>query len=403
MPWKETCVMEERIAFVAACLRDEAPMSSLCEAWGISRKTGYKWLQRYQDGGEAGLRDRSRAPREHGRRMAPEVSEMIAALRRDRPHWGPRKLRAVLVMQHPGINWPAASTIGDELRRLGLVQSRRRRPSLTGRTTDAFLPVTAANDLWCIDFKGWFRSADGQRCDPLTVTDAHTRYVLACEIVPTSTHEPVAQVVDGLFRRHGLPRTIRSDNGPPFASNGPGGLSRLSLGWLKAGISVERIAPGKPQQNGRHERFHLTLKQETTSPPAATPEAQQARFDRFRHDFNTHRPHEALGQRPPAALWRPSSRQMPRQPACPVYDAHHMTRKVRGSGEIKWGGQSIFISQTLAGEMVGIAETVDGDWLVRYHTMDLGILDLSRYRLRRFVPPRSGRHRTDISRIVLPM
>ena len=417
MPWRETCAMHQRIAFVAACLRDEAPMSMLCEAFGISRRSGYKWLGRYRAQGPEGLHDRSRAPHRQGRRMAPELAEAIVALRRDRPHWGPRKLRAVLQRQQPELTWPAASTMGDLLRSRGLCEPRRRRRCLPGLPRTPFAAIEAPNDLWCIDFKGWrqgrlgkgaptpflpWRTADGRRCDPLTITDAYSRTVLVCRIV-APLHGPVETAVRDAFERYGLPKAIRSDNGPPFAAGGPGGLTRLSLGWLKAGIALERIDPGKPQQNGRHERFHLTLKQETSAPPAATPAAQQARFDAFCRDFNHQRPHEALDQQPPASLWRPSPRRPPPRLAEPWYDAHHAVRKVRPSGEIKWGGCSVFISETLAGEPVGIAETIDGDWLVRYAHIDLGIIDPKRHRLIRFAAARSGRREANTPRTLLPM
>ena len=402
MPWKETCIMDQRVAFIAAVLRDEAPMTALCAAFGISRKVGYKWLWRYRSQGASGLEDRSRAPHSHGRQMASEIAEAILALRRDRPHWGPLKLRAVLQSRQPEVSWPAASTIGDLLRRHGLSDRRRRRGSIPGPEPADFAPITAPNDLWCIDFKGWFRTRDGRRCDPLTITDAYSRYALLCQIVEP-LHAPVEAAVLEVFKRHGLPKTIRSDNGPPFAAPGPGGLTRLSLSWLKAGIALERIAPGKPQQNGRHERFHRTLKQETSSPPAANAEQQQARFDAFCQDYNHTRPHEALDQKPPASLWRPSPRPYPEQLAQPWYDAAHAVRRVRGSGEIKWGGASVFISETLAGETVGVAETADGDWLVRYAQIDLGIIDPKRNRLIRFVPPRSRRHKANKARRLSPM
>ncbi len=402
MPWKETCLMDQRISFVSCALRDEAPMSELCVAFGISRTTGYKWLRRYRGEGPSGLEDRSRAPHCHGRRMAPEIAEAILALRRDRPHWGPRKLRVILQTQQPEVNWPAPSTIGDLLRRHGLSDRRRRRASISGPSPAAFAPITAPNDLWCIDFKGWFRTQDGRRCDPLTITDAYSRYALVCQIVEP-LHGPVEAVVMKAFERYGLPKAIRSDNGPPFAAAGPGGLTRLSLHWLKAGIALERIEPGKPQQNGRHERFHRTLKQETSNPPAANADEQQARFDAFCQDYNRNRPHEALEQRPPASFWKPSVRPYPEKLAQPWYDACHAVRRVRRSGEIKWGGKSIFISETLAGETVGIAETRDGDWLVRYGQIDLGIIDPKKHRLIRFVPPRSGRHKTNKPRRLSPM
>ena len=402
MPWRETCVMDQKIAFISAALRDEAPMSALCSRFGISRNTGYKWLRRYRDEGPPGLEDRSRAPHEHGRSMAPETAAAILALRGDRPHWGPRKLRAVLCHRQPETSWPAASTIGDLLRRHGLSDRRRRRAAIAGPAPADFAAITAPNDLWCIDFKGWFRTRDGRRCDPLTVTDAYSRYALVCQIVEP-LHGPVETALSQAFQRYGLPKTIRSDNGPPFAAAGPGGLTRLSLGWLKAGIAIERIAPGRPDQNGRHERFHRTLKQETSSPPAHDPREQQDRFDAFRHDYNHNRPHEALGQKPPASLWQPSPRRYPESLAEPWYDASHALRRVRSSGDIKWGGANIFISETLAGESLGIAETKDGDWLVRYAEIDLGIIDTKRRKLIRFNPPAGARKHANKARRLSPM
>ena len=330
MPWKETCRMEEKLVFVADCLRGELPITALCEDYGISRKTGYKWLGRYREQGPEGLVERSRAPHRHGRSMAPEMAEAIVALRRQRPHWGPRKLRAVLMGERPEAVWPAASTIGDLLRAEGLVSSRRRRRRVAapGRP---FRAVTAPNDVWCIDFKGWFRTRDGERCDPLTVSDAYSRFLLACVIVPPRT-DTVRVAVERLFKRYGLPLAIRSDNGAPFAGTGAGGLSRLSVGWIKAGIVLERIEPGQPQQNGRHERMHRTLKAETAKPPAASAGQQQVRFDRFRQDFNDNRPHEALGQQPPAAFYRPSLRPYPERLDEPWYDAWHAMRRVRTTG-----------------------------------------------------------------------
>jgi putative transposase len=242
--------------------------------------------------------------------MAPEIAAAIVALRRDRPHWGPKKLRAILARRDPRRPWPAPSTIGDRLRREGLSEPRRRRRTAVPRT-QPFLPVCAPNDLWCIDFKGWFRTADGQRCDPLTLTDADSRFLIDCRIV-AETIEAVQPVVDRAFHDLGLPRALRSDNGTPFAaSNSAGGLTRLAVHWIKLGIRLERIDPGAPQQNGRHERMHGTLKAETSRPPAATLAEQQARFDRFRHDFNDNRPHEALGQVPPGSCYHASPRRYP--------------------------------------------------------------------------------------------
>ena len=367
-------------------------MTALCERFGISRETGYELVRRYAAEGAAGLVPRSRAPHRHGMAMADEIAAAIVALRRERPHWGPKKLRAMLERRAPKQVWPAPSTIGDLLRREGLSAPRRRRRTAEPRT-QPFLPVCEPNDLWCIDFKGWFRTADGQRCDPLTITDADSRFLLECRIVP-ETIAAVQPVVDQAFRELGLPRAMRSDNGAPFASSiAAGGLTRLSVHWVKLGIRLERIDPGAPQQNGRHERMHGTLKGETSRPPAATLAEQQARFDRFRNDYNDNRPHEALGQVPPTSCYRPSPRPYPNTIEEPWYDADHAVRRVRSNGEIKWGGEFIHINEALVGEPVGIAETEAGDWIVRFADIDLGLIDRKTGKLRRFMAGRPARHK----------
>jgi len=272
MPFKESCVLEEAFRFVTAYLSGEESMSLLCRAFGISRQWGYELVRRYEADGLAGLEPRSRAPHCPGQAMASAIADEIIALRCAHPSWGPKKLRAVLERRAPDVSWPAVSSMGDLLRREGLVQARRRR-RLPLPLTQPFAPVMAPNDLWCIDFKGWFRTRDGQRCDPLTLSDADSRFLLVCRAV-TPTRDGVDPVVDAALRKHGLPLAIRSDNGPPFASTGAGGLSRLAVKWIKLGIRLERTDPGSPQQNGRHERMHGTLKADTAKPPAATLAAQ---------------------------------------------------------------------------------------------------------------------------------
>ncbi len=393
MPWRETCTMDERLKFMAAWLEGDESRSSLCERHGISRKTGYKWAGRYAADPSGGLVNRTHVPLNIPHKIEPGVAALIVALRRQRPSWGPRKLRAALMRGDPEGAWPAASTIGDLLRREGLVQRRRRRLSPLLQT-QPFASVTQANDTWCVDFKGWFRTGDGQRCDPLTVSDAYSRYLLACRIV-SPTGEGVQPVIERLLREHGLPGAIRSDNGPPFASTAAGGLSRLSVSWLKLGIRLERIEPGCPEQNGRHERMHRTLKAETTHPPATDPPAQQACFDVFRQVYNEERPHEALDQAPPATVWQPSPRFYPARIEDPVYHPDHAVRRVRSNGEIKWGGNLVFVSDALIGELVGVAETETGDWIVRFVDVDLGIIDRRTCKLRRFTAPRPGRREAD--------
>jgi transposase InsO family protein len=377
--------MDQRVAFIADWLRKEWTMTELAERYGISRKTAYKWTDRYTADPAHGLAERSRAPHQHGRQMAAATAAAIVAMRRQHPRWGPKKLRAVLGERWPDQPWPAASTMGDLLRRAGLSQPRRR-PRYPVPLTQPLAQAVAPNDVWSADFKGWFRTADGTRCDPLTVADACTRFVLCCRIT-APTGRAVRPWFDRLFREFGLPRALRTDNGPPFATTGAAQLSHLAVWWLKLGIQLDRIAPGHPEQNGRHERFHLTLQQETTTPPAATPAGQQRRFDQMRREFNTERPHEALGQQPPARLYVPSSRPYPARLEDPWYDATHQVRRVKRLGQIKWQGDRIFVSEALRGELVGLAETAHGDWVVRFMHVELGRIDR---RTRRFTPAWHG-------------
>lgn len=380
MAWSETCVMDERLRFVLAALEEEEPLSWLCEEYGISRQTGYKWLERYRNEGPAGLRDRSHAALRHGRARDEDVVRTVLSLRERYPFFGPRKLRVKLGEVLPGIDLPALSTIGDWLRKEGLTRSRRRRPRCAPYT----LPLAhakAPNDVWSVDFKGWFRTGDGSRCDPLTVSDGFSRYVLRCQTVARPDHEHVRPVFEQVFRDYGLPRAIRSDNGAPFASLAAGGLSRLSIWWTKLGISCERIESGQPQQNGRHERMHRTLKAETADPPAHSLKEQQRRFDRFCHIFNEERPHEALGQKTPARFYEISPRPYPIPLREPSYPDAAERRRVRSTGQIRWNGELIFVSQALVGETVGIFETAGKDWEVRFADIQLGYIDQKRSRL----------------------
>ena len=313
---------------------------TLAERYGISRKTAYKWVDRYAADREQGLADRSRAPKAHGRAMADDVRDGVIALRRAHPRWGPKKLRAVLEEREPERAWPAASTMGDLLRRAGLSQPRRR-PRYVVPLTQPLAAAQAPNDVWTADFKGWFRTAD--RHAVRSVDDY--RRVQSLRVVLSNRPADESGVrpwFERTFRRYGLPRAVRTDNGPPFATTGAGQLSALAVWWLKLGIHVDRIAPGHPEQNGRHERFHLTLQQETTTPPGADAAAQQARFDRLRREFNAVRPHEALGQQPPARLYRPRPVPIPRGSR-----SRGMTPRTRCAasgtmGEIKWQGELVF-------------------------------------------------------------
>jgi transposase InsO family protein len=378
--------MDQRVAFIADWLRDEWTMTELAERYGISRKTAYKWVDRYAADPAHGLIERSRAPQTHGRATTEAICEAVLALRRKHPRWGPKKLRAILCEREPRQVWPAASTIGDLLRRAGVSEPRRRARYVVPLTQ----PLAAAqtpNDVWTADFKGWFRTADGTRCDPLTIADACSRFVLCCRIVAPSA-VGVRPWFERAFREYGLPSAMRTDNGSPFATTGAGQLSQLAVWWLKLGIQLDRIDPGHPEQNGRHERFHLTLQEETTTPPARTPRQQQARFDRLLREFNTERPHEALGQQPPARHYVASPRPYPTRLEDPWYDATHQVRRVRPTGQIKWQGELVFISEVVRREAVGLVETERGDWLVRFMHVELGRIDR---RTRRFTPAWHGR------------
>jgi len=396
MSWKRTSEMDEKVRFVAECLAGLESMTTLCARYGISRQTGYVLLRRYASEGVAGLCERSRAPLHHGRETAAEVVEKIVKLRREKPHWGPKKLLATLKdgdakrkEGEPAQVWPVHATISSILQREGLIVPRpERQRSLV--VDQPFAAVEAANDAWAIDFKGWFETADAVRCDPFTVTDVYSRYLLGVQIMAQRTL-PVQAHMDVLFKEHGVPSAIRSDNGAPFASRGAGGLTRLSVRWAKMGIRLERIQPGKPQQNGRHERMHRTLKAQACQPPAANAAEQQLVFDAFRHEFNVERPHEAIGQRQPALLYKPSPRPFVEPRGDPDYGQDEV-RRVRSDGQIKWLAGKLYISDALIGEAVGIAKCEDGHSLVRFADVLVGLIDRRTGKLARFGagrPPRT--------------
>jgi putative transposase len=374
MPWKETCTMTERMKFVVLAQEDGASMSELCRQFGISRKTGYKRLERYEAEGMDGLQDRSHAPLHHPYAVSDDVERRILSLRAEHPSWGPRKLKARLQMIDPPTQWPVASTIGELLHRHGLTVPRRRRV-VTPADISPFANCAGPNDTWCIDFKGWFRTRDGRRCDPLTISDAHSRYLLRCQAVRRADTRCVRPLLEASFREYGLPLSIRSDNGPPFASRGVAGLSQLSVWFIKLGLKPERITPGRPCENGRHERMHGTMQREACQPPEANRRAQQRRFDDFRRVYNEERPHEAIANATPAMIYRPSPRPYPARLPEMVYPDHWQVRKVHQSGEIRWRGQSIFISEVLTGEPVALDERAEGLWQLYFGPLHLGTLD----------------------------
>ena len=385
MPFREFGCVEQRILMLAEYDAGGRSVTSLCEAYGISRQTFYV-LKRRRDAGEADwFLERSHAPKACSHRTTDEVAQAVAAAKRRFPSFGPKKIKAWLERTQPQVQWPAASTMGSILDREGLVERRsgRRRGREQGR---AEVSARTPNAEWACDFKGWFRTRDGERCDPLTITDTASRYLIQARIAEP-TLAGVRPVFEQVFEACGLPDAIRSDNGPPFGSNGAAGLSRLSVWWLKLGIIPHLIRPASPQDNGRHERMHRTLKSQTAKPPAVSLSEQQARFDVFRTHYNVERPHEGLDQATPASFWIPSIRSMPDRLLEPWYDPDHQVRRVRSSGEIKWSNELVFISEPLVGETVGLIEQQNGFHLVRFFHIDLGLID-RRGRFLRFAPLR---------------
>ena len=379
MPWKASSVVDERMRFVLEQERGWHTMTELCEAYNITRETGYYWLRRYQQGGLEALQDRDRAPRQHPNQTPEDIQEAVLQLRRAHMSWGPRKLKRVLEREHGERRWPAVSSIGEMLAREGLVvprKKRRRAPPYT----QPFALADAPNRVWCADFKGWFCSGDGQRVDPLTISDAGSRYLLRCQRVEKADSERVRAIFESAFRECGLPGAIRTDNGPPFASRAVAGLSRLAVWWMKLGIVPERIAAGHPEQNGRHERMHRTLQQETASPPAANRRAQQRAFDRFRREYNEQRPHEALEMQTPSAVYTRSARRYPARLPEPEYGSALQVRRVGQRGEFSWKHQDVFLTETLRGESIGLLPIDE-----RFYNVYFAAFPIARFDSRRLV------------------
>ena len=350
-----------------------ASVSELAEVWAISRKTVYKWLERHQQGGVAGLADLSRRPHQSPNRICPETEKAIVEARL-RWKWGPRKLRIKLCQQDAEYPWPSVSSMASVLKNKGLAVPRKRR-ARTPIQTPPYVTPEASNAVWCADYKGHFRAGDGTRIDPLTITDAASRYLLRCQIVERTDFAHAQAVFEAAFREFGLPGVIHTDNGVPFASVAPGGMSRLSIWFVRLGITPERSRPGSPQDNGRHERMHRTLKQATAAPPRATARLQQKAFDEFCHEFNQHRPHQALGDLTPAACYQTSSRAWPRRVPELGYSADLEVRRVSQQGSIRWKGQRTFISEVFRHEPLGL-KPLDDRWLrVYYGPVPLGWFD----------------------------
>ncbi len=391
MPWKATCPMKERMRFISHYLEGELSMSGLCREFGISRKTGYKLVRRYREDSVDGLKDRSRAPHHHPNAVSDRLVDQIVLARRQHPTWGPKKLRAWLQRTSASQKWPAASTIGDILDRHGLTVPRRRsRKSV--QYTEPFIGCDYPNAVWSADFKGWFMTGDRVRCHPLTISDNYSRYLFRCQTMLTPDYYHVQPVFEAAFREYGLPVAIRTDNGAPFATTTVGGLSRLSIWWLKLGIIPERIMPGHPEQNGRHERMHRTLKHETATPPMRTWRVQQRAFDSFRREYNQDRPHEALGQTTPASLYLASPREYPLIVPEMSYPDDMLIRFVKSQGDISWKSRHVYLSETLAGEPVGLKQINDRYYDIYFGPIRLACLDTYEKRLKHL--PRTRTRRT---------
>jgi putative transposase len=368
--------VNERLLFNAARHDDVWSMTELCERMGISRQTGHAWERRYKEHGADGLKPRSHAPHTCPHRVEPKLAEVLLKARQAHPHWGPRKILPWLVGKHPELegHLPAASTVGDLFKREGLVApAKRRRPPV--HRVAKLSPSREPNEIWAADYKGDFRTRDRRKCYPLTITDLYSRALLACDALLSVSIMEAMPMWERCFREHGLPERIRTDNGSPFAAATAMGLTRLNVWWAKLGILHERIDLGRPDQNGSHERMHRTLKAETTRPPGANQAAQQAIFDLWREEFVRERPHEALGQRTPASIYVRSPREMPERIPEPEYEGHCEIRRVRPIGTIKFQGQEIFLSSTLAAETIGLEEVDDGIWAVYFYDRLIGKLD----------------------------
>lgn len=374
MPWKELCALDLRIEMVNGWLSQGYSITELSESYSVSRKTIYKWIERYLSQGLVGLSELSREPKHHPNVTPEAMVEAILTMKKRRMRWGPRKVMAKLRGDNPTLKWPADSTAHEILKRHGFVQPRQYRHH-TPAYTEPFLACDESNKVWSADYKGHFRMGDGRLCYPLTISDNHSRYLLGCSGLTRPTLEQTLPRFEWVFRHNGLPEAIRTDNGTPFASVGLGGLSRLSVWFIKLGIRPERIDAGCPEQNGRHERMHRTLKEATASPPKKNIEEQQRAFNHFTDEYNNERPHEALGQRPPASVYRSSPRPYPAKLPGVEYDTDITVRYVHTNGCIKWGGNLIFLSETLIGEYVALNPIDNHRWEVAFSFYDLGILD----------------------------
>jgi len=376
MAWRVAKVEEHRKEFIKQVLIGDRTVTDLCNEYQISRKTGYKWINRHKEQGDQGLKDRSRSPNSQPGKTDNKLVEKILEVKYRYPAWGPKKVLALLENRYPEEDWPSDTTVGNILCRNGLVVPRKYRRRIPAKT-DPLSHCNAPNDVWSIDFKGWFLTRDRMKCDPLTISDAYSRFILHCSKLQFGRELDVWKALEELFYKNGLPKYLRHDNGPPFATTGAGRLSGLSVKLIKAGVIPEWIEPGKPYQNGRHERMHKTLEAEGVSPWLIL-EEQQMKFKDFVNYFNFERPHEALGQKFPGSVYVPSDRSWNGELRSPEYDSCYLVKRVRDRGQLSWNGVDMYIGKTLKDEFVGVKEDENGDWVVYYGPVFLGTIEHGR-------------------------
>jgi putative transposase len=380
MPWKVINQMALKIQLVNDWNQGYSSITDLSQKYGISRPTVYKWLKRYEQFGIEGLKEQSRAPKQCPYRTSKEILNLVIQEKLKNRRRGPRKIRAQLRRKHPTLAIPAVSTISYWLKKEGLVEQRKKRWHVPPYT-EPFAECNAPNDVWSIDYKGQFHMMDGHVCYPLTLSDNFSRFILGCQALEGPRYDPTRRCLESIFREYGLPQSIRSDNGTPFAGRCIGGLSRLMIWWILLGIIPERIRKGCPQENGRHERMHRTLKSDALNPVARNLKEQQKAFDRYRHDFNNYRPHESLNDQTPGDYYKKSNRPYVEHPHLPDYGQDYLVRHVRHSGDIKFMGRMFYVTELLAGQPVGLRERENGLWQLQFSFYTLGSIDLRKNKL----------------------
>lgn len=382
MAFRSITKMEKKIMFIEEVFQGDKSFSEICREKEISRKNGYKWLSRYKEKGLEGLEDRSRKPHRCKHATSAAIIRAIVEEKLKHLKWGPKKIRERLIRNGGQKGIPSTRTLSNILERHNLVRHRKKRPQHRSINGEIERRVARhANEIWAVDFKGWFKTRDGKRCDPFTITDLYSRYIIACELTVSQKYEDVRPIFEAVFKRYGLPKRIRSDNGAPFSTQGLGHLSKLSVWWMTLGIEPERIEPGKPQQNGQHERMHKTLKEDVANKPAQNREAQQKVLDRWKTEFNEERPHEGIGMKYPQDLYAPSSRRYHTQMGRILYPKYYVARKVDTSGHFYWEGQSIFLGEALSKVSIGLKRDDDSLYLVYFDRIHIANLDTETMKL----------------------